>query len=114
MSATELLNKPFIEIRKALDSGAVTSTALTEESLRRANKSQADLNSFISISGESALTEARAADARLAQGERLPLLGVPVAVKDLILAKGSKTTAASKMLAEFVAPYDATVVSKLR
>ncbi|MCX6785808.1 MAG: Asp-tRNA(Asn)/Glu-tRNA(Gln) amidotransferase subunit GatA [Candidatus Komeilibacteria bacterium] len=76
---------------------------------------QKDLNAFITITGEAALARAKIVDAKIAKGEKLgELEGLPAAIKDLILTKGIKTTAASKILANYIAPYDATVVAKLK
>ncbi len=108
----ELLS--FAQMREGLDSGAVSSETLTKQALERAKKLNPKLNCFIQFSEESALNEARAADTRLKNGERNPLLGIPIAIKDLILCDGIATTAASKMLETFVAPYDATVISNLK
>lgn len=110
--ASSLLNGSFADLRRALDEGRVSSVALTEESLRRAGANR-EMNAYISLMNATALEQARAADARLQRGERTPLLGVPVAVKDLILTKGHVTTAASKMLKDFVPPYESTVTAKL-
>lgn len=112
--AARVLNESYENIRTELDQGSITARALTEESLRRATLAQPELNAFISLQQDSALAEADAADARLRAGERGPLLGIPTGVKDLILTEGHRTTAASKMLAEFRAPYDATVSSRLK
>jgi aspartyl-tRNA(Asn)/glutamyl-tRNA(Gln) amidotransferase subunit A len=111
---SQFLSADFARLRRALDEGATTSRALTEESLRRAQASNPELNAYLSFSADEALRAADAADARLKAGERAPLLGVPIAVKDLILTRGHETTAASKMLKGFIPPYDATVVAKLR
>ena len=113
-AASHLLNGSFEEMRSALDLGEVSSQQLTEESLRRAHASQTDLNAMISFCDKEALQAAEEADRRLKAGERGAVLGIPIVVKDLILTRGHLTTAASKILANFVAPYDATVTSKLR
>ncbi len=113
-SASQILNQSFEVIRQALDSCDVSAQALTEESLRRAQSSQPELNAFISIHSEEALRSAEAADLRLKNGERGSVLGMPIAVKDLILTHKTRSTAASKILENFVAPYDATVSARLR
>lgn len=74
-----------------------------------------DTNAFITAFGaEDLVAQARQADAARASGDTRPLLGVPIAIKDNLCMKGTRTTAASKILHNFVAPYDATVVSKLK
>jgi len=113
MKAGELLNSSFFRIREALDNQEISSKELTEESLNRAKLSQQSLNAFISLRETEALEAADLADRRLQSGERGGVLGVPVSVKDLILVKNSKCTAGSKILENFIAPYDATVVSRL-
>jgi aspartyl-tRNA(Asn)/glutamyl-tRNA(Gln) amidotransferase subunit A len=71
------------------------------------------LNAFIDVKPELTLAQARAADARLARGEAGPLLGVPVAHKDIFVTRGWRSTAGSRMLADYVSPFDATVVERL-
>jgi aspartyl-tRNA(Asn)/glutamyl-tRNA(Gln) amidotransferase subunit A len=100
------------EMRAGLDSKKFSARELAQASLAAAEKHR-DLNSFIAVCGEQALKDAEQADVRLAAGERAPLLGVPVAVKDMILTKGVKTTAASKILENFIPPYSATVVERI-
>lgn len=113
--AVELLKEAsFLKTRQALDQGLVTSKELTEASLKRIDKTNSAINAFISVDKITALHEAEAADNRLKNGERGPLLGIPIAIKDLILVKDQKCTAASKMLSNFTAPYDATVITRLK
>jgi len=112
---SELLTKNVSEMRQALDAGKVSALELVKASLAKI-ESLKSINAFISISSEEALKDAAMADAEIQKGlgKQKPLLGIPVAVKDMILTKGTKTTAASKILSNFVAPYDATVTVKLR
>jgi aspartyl-tRNA(Asn)/glutamyl-tRNA(Gln) amidotransferase subunit A len=110
-----LLNGDFESLRGALDAGEVTAVELARESLERARRTNPRLNAFITIGEEAeVLAAAESADARLRAGEKGGVLGVPVAVKDLILTEGQRTTAASRMLADFRAPYDSTVAAKLK
>jgi aspartyl-tRNA(Asn)/glutamyl-tRNA(Gln) amidotransferase subunit A len=91
----------------------ISSRELTEHALKRIEQSS-DLNAFITVCPDEALKAAKEADDLRAKGDQRPLLGVPIAVKDLILTKGIKTTAASRMLANYIPPYDATVIRKLK
>ncbi|MEM6774901.1 MAG: Asp-tRNA(Asn)/Glu-tRNA(Gln) amidotransferase subunit GatA [Pseudomonadota bacterium] len=100
-------------LRQALERGETTSEALTQGYLDRIAKLDPQLNSFISVDREGALTQARAADERRAQGKAGPLTGVPIAHKDIFCTRGLRTTCASRMLDNFVPPYDATVVERL-
>ena len=93
----------------ALAAGSVTAQALTERALELAARNEA-LNAFVSIDRAGALAAARAAEAAIARGERSPLSGIPIAHKDVLMTAGLRTTCASRMLADFVAPYDAHVV----
>jgi len=97
-----------------LADGEISSLDLTKACLDRIAEVNEKLNVCLTVFGEEALASAKEADKRLANGERTPLLGIPFLAKDNILAKGQKTTAASKMLENYVAPYDATVVAKLK
>lgn len=114
MSAQELLASSTDKIRRALDQGEVTSVQLTEAALERAHQTNEKTNAFISFCDESAIKEAKAADERIKAGEKNPVLGIPIALKDLILTHGHKSTAASRMLENFIPPYDATVTAKLK
>ncbi len=104
----------IFEARQLLDKGKITSVELTEACLLRIKEVDKKLHACLSISRKEALTEASLADKRIRAGERGDLLGIPYLVKDNILTKGTKTTAASKMLENYIAPYDATVIAKLR
>jgi aspartyl-tRNA(Asn)/glutamyl-tRNA(Gln) amidotransferase subunit A len=91
-----------------------SATELTRGLLDRIHAAQPALNAFISIEAETALAAAAAADQQLAAGGAPPLTGVPIAHKDLFCTAGSRTTCGSRMLSNFVSPYDATVVARLR
>lgn len=102
------------EMRDGVRSGALKARALTEESLKRAKAWQPKINAFISILDESALKRADAIDKIVAMKKDWgPLAGVPIAVKDLLCTEGVRTTAASKILDNFIPPYSSTVVKKL-
>ncbi len=103
----------FAELARALSAGEVSSRELTTESLTRIEKLDPELNSFISTYPEQALASAAAADKLIAEGNAGPLTGIPMAHKDIFCAEGTRTTVGSKMLENFVAPYDSNVVSKL-
>jgi len=90
----------------------VSSVELTRMYLDRIAKHNAALNAFITVDAEKSLAQARAADERIARGDRAPLTGIPVAHKDLFCAKGWRTTCGSRMLENFVAPYDAHVIEQ--
>jgi len=98
----------------ALQARQISSAELTRQLLGRIEAAQPRLNAFISVTADEAVRAAEAADRRLAAGEAGPLLGVPIAHKDIFCTAGVRTTCASKMLADFVAPYDATVVARLK
>ena len=91
----------------------ISSVELTRALLERIRDTDGAIRAFLTVTEEVALAQARAADERRARGESGPLLGVPVGIKDVILTKGIRTTAGSKILGNFVAPYDATVTAKL-
>jgi len=101
------------ELSRALQAREVSSRELTEASLGRIARLDPALNAFITVTAEQALAAADAADARLARGDGGPLTGVPLAHKDIFCTRGVLTTCGSKMLGNFVAPYDATVVERL-
>jgi aspartyl-tRNA(Asn)/glutamyl-tRNA(Gln) amidotransferase subunit A len=91
----------------------ISSRELTEIYLDRIDRFDAQLNSFITVTPERALEAAEAADRRLSKGERAPLLGLPVAQKDIFCTEGVRTTCGSRMLETFVAPYTATMVERM-
>ncbi|WP_349969612.1 Asp-tRNA(Asn)/Glu-tRNA(Gln) amidotransferase subunit GatA [Pseudomonas caspiana] len=101
------------EIARGLADKKFSSEELTRVLLARITQLDPQLNSFITLTEDLAITQAQAADARRAAGENNPLLGAPIAHKDLFCTQGVRTSCASKMLDNFKAPYDATVVAKL-
>jgi aspartyl-tRNA(Asn)/glutamyl-tRNA(Gln) amidotransferase subunit A len=92
----------------------VSATELATHFLARIETHNPTLNAFITLDPEKTLAEAQAADQRLADGETAALLGIPLAHKDIFCADGWRTTCGSKMLENFIAPYDATVVAQMR
>lgn len=101
-------------LAKGLAAGEFSSVELTRSYLDRIQAAQPGLNAFITVTAEAALAEAAAADAARAAGKAGALTGVPLAHKDIFCTEGVLTTCGSKMLSNFVSPYDATVVSGLR
>jgi len=99
------------ELSKSLKNKEFSSVELTQHYLDRINRS--DLNAFITVTDELALSQARAADAKLANGSGSVLTGIPFASKDIFCTKGVKTSAGSKILDPFISPYDATLSHKL-
>jgi aspartyl-tRNA(Asn)/glutamyl-tRNA(Gln) amidotransferase subunit A len=97
----------------ALQLGQISAVELTQEYLRSIAVHNPTLNAFITTAEQRALEQARQADLRRAAGTQSPLTGVPIAHKDLFCTQGLATTCGSKMLAQFVPPYDATVVQQL-
>ncbi len=100
------------ELAAQLAARRVSSVELTRHYLERIARLDGQLNAFITVDAERSLAQAAAADARIARGEAGPLTGIPVAHKDLFCAEGWRTTCASKMLENFVAPYDAHVIEQ--
>jgi aspartyl-tRNA(Asn)/glutamyl-tRNA(Gln) amidotransferase subunit A len=102
------------DIREQVASGGVSATEICREHLARIEQHNAELNAFNTVVAERALARAADVDRRRAAGESLgPLAGVPVALKDNLCVRGVRTTASSRILDDFLPPYDATVVSKL-
>src|SRR5271156_348213 len=102
------------ELGRSLDSGQISSVELTRHFLGRIERLNPALNALITLTAELALAAAAAADARRAAGERGPLLGIPLIHKDIFCTDGVRTSCGSRMLDNFVAPYDATVVARLK
>jgi aspartyl-tRNA(Asn)/glutamyl-tRNA(Gln) amidotransferase subunit A len=102
------------ELRDGLAEGTYSSTEITQFYLERAAAHNTTLNAFITICAETALAEAAAADAAIAKGAAGELTGIPLAHKDIFCTQDILTSCGSRMLENFVAPYDATVVSLLR
>ena len=99
-------------LRAALTERQISATELAQEALKR-TQDQSGLNAFLQVDADLTLAQAQAADARIAAGDATALTGIPIAHKDNFVTQGWRTTAASKMLAEYVSPFDATVVQRL-
>jgi len=101
-------------LRRALDTGELTAVELTEQYLDAIARLDDKLGACLYVNGEGALAMARAAQKRIDAGEAAPLTGIPIGLKDNLCTRDMPTTCASKMLAGYVPPYDATVVERLR
>ena len=105
-------NKTITQLAQGLRAKEFSSVELTQHFLNRIEK-HADLNAYITVTAEQALKAAQLADARIASGNAELLTGIPMAHKDIFCTQDVKTTCGSKMLDNFIAPYNATVVEKL-
>jgi len=110
----EIATATVTELGAALRARELSSEELTLSCLERIAHLDPELNSFVTVASDTALAAARDADARLAAGDAGPLTGIPIAHKDIFCTDGLPTTCGSRMLANFIAPYDATAVAKLR
>ena len=106
-----MFEKTVSELSAALGRKEISSLELTQEFLARINQYR-ELNAFITVQAERSLAQAKAADARIARGEAGALTGIPIAQKDIFCADGWLTTCGSKILSNFIAPYDATAIDK--
>jgi aspartyl-tRNA(Asn)/glutamyl-tRNA(Gln) amidotransferase subunit A len=110
-----MLHNLFIgELADRLRKRQISSVELTRHFLSRIERLNPALNAFITLTADRALADAAAADARLAAGDEGPLLGIPLIHKDIFCTDGVKTSCGSRMLDNFIAPYDATVVARLK
>ncbi|HTJ93255.1 MAG TPA: Asp-tRNA(Asn)/Glu-tRNA(Gln) amidotransferase subunit GatA [Pararobbsia sp.] len=107
-----MAEKSLTELRAALDARKVSAVELAQESLA-AIEAARELNAFVDVNPEPTLAAAKAADARLARGESGPLVGLPIAHKDVFVTREWASTAGSKMLNGYRSPFDATVVERL-
>lgn len=109
-----LAQKTIRQLRQLLDEGACTAVDIVSDVLRRVEAVDGRVGAYVWQNPEEALRQAEAADARLAAGERRPLLGIPIAVKDLLNVAGQPCGCASKILKGFVSPVDATCIARAR
>ncbi|MBB5322110.1 aspartyl-tRNA(Asn)/glutamyl-tRNA(Gln) amidotransferase subunit A [Marinobacter oulmenensis] len=107
-------NKSVAELSRELESGKISSVELTQQFLDRLKQEDGKYNSFITVCEDQALADAKAADDMRAAGRATPWTGVPFAHKDIFCTNGTRTTCGSKMLENFVPPYDATVAEKFK
>ncbi len=106
--------KTVAQLAQGLQQGEFSSVELTTAYLERIEKLDGQVNAYVTVTAEQALVAARAADARIKAGTAGPLTGIPIAHKDIFCTDGVRTSCGSKMLDNFVAPYDATVVSRFK
>jgi len=111
---SDLINASLRELAAALDAKQVSSVELSTVFLDRIEKLNPEINAFVTLDRAKTLAQAAEMDARRAAGDKSPLLGIPLGHKDIFCTEGWLTTCGSKMLHNFVSPYDATVVTKLK
>lgn len=108
-----MLNHGLAEISTSLATGLYSSVELTQAYLEQIGRHNADLNAYITVTGEQALAQAAVADAARAAGNAGAFTGIPIAHKDIFCTTGIRTSCGSRMLDNFISPYDATVVERL-
>ena len=107
-----MINSSLKQLGDMLQAKKISSVELTQSFLTRVSQYNPSINAYISLDEAKTLAQAKAADARIAAGDVAPLTGIPIAQKDIFCAKGWRTTCGSKMLANFIAPYDAHIISQ--
>lgn len=107
-----MLNASLKQLATQLSEKKISSVELTEVFLKQIKTLNPELNAFITLNEEMSFAQAQAADKLLATGQAHPLTGIPVAQKDIFCAKGWLTTCGSKILSNFISPYDATVIER--
>ena len=107
-----MFNASLKQLSIQLAGKKISSTELTTEFLKRIQQTNPEYNAFINVNEAMSLAQAQAADKMIADGQAGPLTGIPIAQKDIFCAKGWLTTCGSKMLSNFVAPYDAGVIER--
>ena len=112
MTNSNLINFSLKQIGDMLQSKKISSVELTQTFLTRITQYNPNINAYIALDEAKTLAQAKTADTRIAAGNAAPLTGIPIAQKDIFCAKGWQTTCGSKMLANFIAPYDAHVISQ--
>ncbi|MES9885571.1 MAG: Asp-tRNA(Asn)/Glu-tRNA(Gln) amidotransferase subunit GatA [Candidatus Sedimenticola sp. 6PFRAG1] len=109
-----MYSKSIAQLSAGLKAGEFSSVELTRSYLDRIKSHNGELNAYITVCEASALAAAEAADVRIHAGDATVMTGIPIAHKDIFCTNGIKTTCGSRMLDNFIAPYDATVVSRLQ
>ena len=110
-----MLERTAVELRSLLDRGEITSEELTGQFLQAIRERDLKIQAFLHVDEPRALEQARAVDAKREQDQPLgPLAGLPIAVKDVLCTAGQRTTCGSKILQNFVPPYDAHVITRLQ
>jgi aspartyl-tRNA(Asn)/glutamyl-tRNA(Gln) amidotransferase subunit A len=107
-----MINSSLKQLGDMLQAKKISSVELTQSFLSRITQYNPSINAYITLDHSKTLAQAAAADARIAAGTAAPLTGIPIAQKDIFCAKGWRTTCGSKMLANFIAPYDAHVITQ--
>jgi aspartyl-tRNA(Asn)/glutamyl-tRNA(Gln) amidotransferase subunit A len=114
MQVNKLHQLTIHEARELLKQRKVSSVELTKSALKRIDEVEKKVHACVTVTENIALKEAKEADNRIASGDISPLTGIPTLIKDVICTKGIRTTCSSKMLENFIPPYDATVIQKLK
>ncbi len=114
MKSVSLYDMSITELKEKLDKGSVSSVEITEEYLKRIKEYNPSVNAVVYQHEEMSLQMAKEADKRLQSGEKGPLLGIPLGIKDILNVKGTPTGCCSRILSGYTSPYDATVIAKLK
>ncbi len=107
-----MINNSLKQLGDMLQAKKISSVELTQAFMARISQYNPSINAYISLDEAKTFTQAKAADAQIAAGNITPLTGIPIAQKDIFCAKGWRTTCGSKMLGNFIAPYDAHIISQ--